>query len=168
MRSRHHSTISSASSGDGVEPVVELDRGDDDLAPFVVGDAHDADVADRGMAEQHRFDLGRVDVDAAADDQVRAAVGEEEVAVVVDVADVAEREVLAPVRAVGLLRRLEVLEPALGRLQVDGADRARGDVACVVVEDPDVVGRRRPCRRCPASSATPATPTAVPEPSVAA
>ena len=45
---------------------------------------------------QHRLDLGRIDVHAAADDEVRAAVGEEEVAVVVDVADVAEREVRRP------------------------------------------------------------------------
>ena len=52
-----------------------------------------------GMAEQHGLDLGRIDVDAAADDQVGAAVGEEQVAVVVDVADVAEREVVAPVGA---------------------------------------------------------------------
>ena len=48
-----------------------------------------------GMADQHRLDLGRIDVHAAADDEVRAAVGEEEVAVGVDVADVAEREVVA-------------------------------------------------------------------------
>ncbi len=47
------------------------------------------------MADQHRLDLGRIDVHAAADDEVRAAVGEEEVAVGVDVADVAEREVVA-------------------------------------------------------------------------
>ena len=157
MRSRHHSTSSSATLGDGSTPGVGLDRRHHDLAPLVVGDADDADVADRGMADQHRLDLGRIDVHAAADDEVRAAVGEEEVAVVVDVADVAEREVVAAVGAVGLLGRLVVLEAAgRRRLQVDGADRARRDLGAVVVEDADVVGRvdladgarlRQPLRR---------------------
>ncbi len=93
------------------------------------------------MAEQRGLDLGRIDVHAAGDDEVRAAVGEEEVAVVVDVADVAEGEVRLPVRAGGLLGRLEILERIVGRLQVHGADRARGHVAAVVVEDAHVVRR---------------------------
>jgi hypothetical protein len=37
------------------------------------------------------------------DDEVGAAIGEEEVVAVVDVADVAEREVVAPVRRRGLV-----------------------------------------------------------------
>ena len=43
---------------------LRLDDGDHDLAPLVVGNADDADVADRRMPDQHRLDLGRVDVDA--------------------------------------------------------------------------------------------------------
>src|SRR5262245_7681988 len=104
---------------------LRLDHGNHDLAPIVVGDAHHADVAHCRMADEHRLDLGRVDVHAAADDEVGAAVGEEQVAVVVDVPDVAQREVVAGVRAFGLLGRLVILEArAVGRrrLQVDGAD----------------------------------------------
>ena len=79
----------------GLDAGLRLHDGHHDLAPIVVGNADDADVADRRMADQHGLDLGRIDVDAAADDEVRAAVGEEEVAVGVDVPDVAEREVVA-------------------------------------------------------------------------
>ena len=44
-----------------------------------------------GVADEHVLGLARVDVHAAGDDHVRHAVGQVEVAVVVDVADVAER-----------------------------------------------------------------------------
>ena len=54
-----------------------------------------ADVGDAGMFEQRRLDLGRVDVGAAGDDHVLGAVGDEQVAVGVEVADVAEAEPLA-------------------------------------------------------------------------
>jgi len=80
------------------------------LAPVLVGNAEDRDVADLGMREQRSFDLGRVDVDATRDDHVDLAVAEEEIAVLVQVADVADREEpVAPVVG-GLLRILVVLE----------------------------------------------------------
>ena len=90
----------------GCSSTTDLHR----LAPLVVGHADGGGVADRGVLEQHRVDLGRVDVHAAGDDEVGGAVGEEQVAVVVEVADVAEGEVVAPVRPVGLVRVLEVVE----------------------------------------------------------
>ena len=124
-------------------PACELDRGDDDLAPLVVGHADDTGVADRRVPEQHRLDLGRIDVHAAADDEVGAAVGEEEVAVLVDVADVAEREVVAAGR-----RRRSSRAPCSTRTRLAaGAFRytvpivPRRDLVAVVVEDADVVGR---------------------------
>ena len=53
------------------------------------------------MREEHLFDLARVHVHAAADHHVGGAVGEEEVAVVVEVADVADGErAVAPRRSV--------------------------------------------------------------------
>jgi hypothetical protein len=66
------------------------------------------------VGEEHRLDLGRVDVDAAGDDEVGAAVGEEQPAVVVEVADVAEGVPLALVGALGLALVLEVGEAADG------------------------------------------------------
>ena len=82
---------------------------------------------DGGVREQHRVDLPRVDVHAAGDDQVRGAVGEEEEAVVVEVAHVAEGEVLASVGAVGLGVVLEVAEAIVrGRLEPHEPDLAGG------------------------------------------
>src|SRR5262245_9705886 len=127
---------------------LRLHCGDHDLAPFVVGPPDHADVADRGVGEQHRFDLGGVHIHATGDDEVGAAVGEEQVSVIVDVAHVAEREVRAPVRTLGLLGRLEVFEPVVvGRPQVDGADTAGGELIARLVEDPYVVGRVDPSDR---------------------
>ena len=83
----------------------------------------DDDVGDRGMVDQRRFDLGREHVGAAADDQVDAPIGEVQVAVVVDVAHVADggQPVGGDVERTGA----EVGRPAVGRrLHVDVADLA--------------------------------------------
>ena len=69
--------------------------------------------ATAGMGEEHGVDLGRVDVHAAGDDEVGGAVGEEEEAVVVDAADVAEGEEVAAVGRPGLVVVAEVLEARL-------------------------------------------------------
>ena len=45
------------------------------------------------MTDQLGLDFSRIDVHSPADDEVGAAIGEEEVAVGIDVAVVAEREV---------------------------------------------------------------------------
>ena len=49
----------------GRDAVDELDDGLDLLAPLVVGDADDGDVADRRWARQHALHLRRVDVHPA-------------------------------------------------------------------------------------------------------
>ena len=74
-----------------------------------------------GWVDEHVLGLLRVDVHAAGDDHVRLAVGEVEEAVVVEVADVAERRpALRVARALRLLRVVVVLELAAA-LEVDGA-----------------------------------------------
>ena len=121
------------------------------------------------MLEQHVVDLGRVDVAAAEDDEVGAAVGEEEVAVVVDVPDVAQGEVVAAVRRLGLVAVLEVLEaPDVGRLEVDRADRAGRELVAVVVGDLDVIRRIDLADGAGLARATCAGRPTVPVPSVAA
>ena len=64
----------------------------------VVGRGVDRDVLDARVLAQGVLDLERVDVDAAADDQVLAAAVEVEVAVLVEPAEVADRERALPVR----------------------------------------------------------------------
>ena len=68
-------------------------RGDDPgrrrLAPALGGHAGDRRVGDGGMLAQHRLEVARVEVEAAADDHVLAAVEQGEEAVVVEAADVA-------------------------------------------------------------------------------
>ena len=44
--------------------------GADDLAPFIVGHADDADLGDMLVLREHVLDLARVEVHAAADDHV--------------------------------------------------------------------------------------------------
>ena len=101
---------SSSSSGVDVDTHPRLDHREHGLAPLLVGDADHGHVGDGRVLEQHGVDLGRVDVHAAGDDQVGRAVGEEQEPVLVDAADVAEREVVAAIGAVGLVRVAEVLE----------------------------------------------------------
>ena len=99
---------------------LRLDDREDTLAPLVVGDPDGAGISHRGVLEQHGVDLGGVDVHAAGDDEVGRTIGEEEEAVLVDPADVAEGEVVAAIGGSGLLLVAEVLEPRLaGRLDPD-------------------------------------------------
>src|SRR5947207_2112079 len=72
---------------------AQLDHREHLLTPFRVRDPDDGDVGDRGMLEQRGVHLGRVDVHTARDDEVGGAVGEEQETVVVEIAQVAEREV---------------------------------------------------------------------------
>ena len=89
---RQNARSSSAELVAGVDAVGRLDDRLDLLAPVVVGDAEHGDVGDLRVREQHALDLGRVDVHAARDDHVGLAVAEEQVAVLVEVADVADGE----------------------------------------------------------------------------
>src|SRR5262249_31331588 len=72
-----------------------LDDRDQRSPPARVGDADHRHVDDVGMRGEDVLDLERVDVHAARDDHVVLAVGDEEIAVGVEVAHVADREVVA-------------------------------------------------------------------------
>jgi len=70
----------------------KLDNGFHDFAPLIVGHPDDRDVDHGGMLGQHPFHLDRVDVLAAGDDHVLQPVLDEDVAAVVDSADIAGAE----------------------------------------------------------------------------
>jgi hypothetical protein len=117
----------------------------DRFAPLVVRHADRRDIADGGVLDEDGVDRGLVDVHAAGDDHVRGAIGEEQVPVVVQVADVSQREVVAPVRRGGLHRVVVVLEP-LSResgLDVDESDLAARQLLPVLVADPHLIVRSR-------------------------
>ena len=83
--------ISAASPSPGSAP-GRLDHRLDLLAPVVVRDAEDGHVGHFGMHDDLGLDLGRVDVRPARDDHVGLPVAEEQEAVLVQVADVADGE----------------------------------------------------------------------------
>ena len=70
-----------------------------------VGPADDAGQRDRGVLDQRVLDVARVDVEAAADDQVLLAVDDVQVAVRVPVADVPGVQPSVADRLGGDLRR---------------------------------------------------------------
>ena len=72
--------------------------GDDRLAPALVGQPEDGDLAHGRVADDDLLDLDRVDVLAAGDDHVLLAVDERDVAVLVDLAEVAGVEPAAAER----------------------------------------------------------------------
>src|SRR5262249_8309690 len=75
----------------GAQPraVVEFDVSGEDLAQLVVRDPEHGAVAHARQGQQAGLDLGRVDVDGAADHDVGAAVVEVQIPVGVEGADVA-------------------------------------------------------------------------------
>ena len=82
-----------------VGPGAELHDRLDLLAELPVRHADDRDVEHVGMLDEHVLDLDAVHVLAAADDHVLGPVDEVQVAVVVEVADVAAAEPAAGQRS---------------------------------------------------------------------
>jgi hypothetical protein len=78
----------------GVEVGVGLehDEGSQALPVLVIVDADDRDVGDLGMIGQEVLDLAREDVLPAGDDHLVVTPGDEQPALLVDVADIAGRE----------------------------------------------------------------------------
>src|SRR5207247_11011058 len=62
---------------------------DDHLAPFAVRASDHRDFAHAGVPEQHLLDFARIDVGAAADDDVLGSILEREVAVGIERAEIA-------------------------------------------------------------------------------
>src|SRR6185437_638820 len=122
--------------GRGRRALLERDGGADLLAVLVVGDAHDRGLPDRRVLVEHLLDLARVDVVAAADDQLLLAVHDVEVAVLIDAAHVAGVQPAVDDR---LGRRLRPLPVALHHVVAaddDLAHLALGHLVAVVVDHP--------------------------------
>src|SRR5690606_33969072 len=68
------------------------DDGGDLLAVMIVGDTDHSRLDDVGMLVEHLFDLARLDVVPAADDQILETVHDAQVALVVELTEVAGAE----------------------------------------------------------------------------
>ncbi len=120
-RPPRNASSSPVSSGPGPAPGDRFDHRLDFFAPVVVRDAEHGDVGHRRVAGKLGLDLGRVDVHPARDDHVAAPVAQEQVAVGVQVADVADGEQLARPRRPRLLLVLVIGERRRAHLHVDQA-----------------------------------------------
>src|SRR5262249_6083377 len=73
----------------GLDHATTLDEGGNDLAPTLVRDSDHGHLGDCGTKRQPACDLDRRDVLAAADDHVVDAAGDEEIAIIVEIAGIA-------------------------------------------------------------------------------
>src|SRR5579862_5491965 len=127
--------------------VVKNDREADLLAEPGVGDREGGTAGDRRMAHREILDLRRVDVVAAADDEVLLAADDLEAAPVIEAAKIARHEpALAVERAFGRFLVVEVPQHQAGAAPADLADFARPDFAIgvLLVPEADLVGAAGP------------------------
>ena len=108
---------------------LELHEGHRHLAGVAVGQADRRGDLDRGMAHQRLLDDDRVDVVAAADDQVLRAPGEPEVAVLVEPAEIARVEPAVGQHRALVVARVEIAWRHLRAPHQHVTDRARRAVA---------------------------------------
>src|SRR5260370_16883208 len=95
------------------------------------------------LRREDGFELGRVDVLAAGHDEVVRALVDEEIALVVLVADISAMEPAAGVSGFGRVRIAPVFTQQIGTAQQDLAALARRDVGAVSADDPRRAMRSR-------------------------
>ncbi len=116
--------------------MLELDDSHHHLALGFVGHADDRSVTHLGHRQDLSLDLGGIDVDPATDDQIGAAVADEEPAILVEVPDVPGGDEPGPVDRLAALVIALVGEVAVRRDPgVDVAHLARRERPAVGTED---------------------------------
>src|ERR1700736_3285637 len=105
------------------------------LAEFLVGDAEHRAVMHAGNRMQRGFDFGRIDVDPARDHHVALAVADEDVAVLVDVADIARGDKTVALDLGAFFRLVVVGEVRVaGDLRINLADLGLAERGPLVAE----------------------------------
>src|SRR3984957_17691811 len=113
------------------------------LAEFLVGDAEYRAVVDAGNRMQRGLDFGRVDVDAARNHHVALAIADEDVAVRVDVADVARGDKTVALDLGALLRLVVIGEIRIIRYpRIDLADLALRQHPAILADEAQFRARR--------------------------
>mgnify|MGYP000942391913 CR=1 FL=1 len=111
---------------------------------IAVGRADDGGLADPGTAAEHPLDLARVDVDAAADDQVARAASEGQVAALVELAEVAGAEPAVAQHLGRLLGPAPVAGHRLLAAHAHLADLPAGELGAVLAADAQLDADQRP------------------------
>src|SRR5262245_55045713 len=125
--------------------VVGDDVGDGDLAAHIVGQTDDRRLADPWILEQQLFDLARIDVEAATDDEITPTTAERVVAVGCADAEVAGLEPTVLERGGRRLRAPPISREKVRRANLYFADFVVGEYLAVVADDArGHTGERRP------------------------
>jgi hypothetical protein len=146
--SRETERIELALECDGVGAAARHDASDDLLAPFLMPAADDRDFGDRCMRLQHFLDLARIDVGAAADDQILRPILERQESVAVLRAEIAG---VQPAAGERIRRSLGVAPIALHHRRPAHqyfADGAGDERRIPRAADPDFDARLRDPDRC--------------------
>ena len=138
--------------------VVRLHVRGERLAELGVGNAEHRAVGDLRHGDEHRLDLGRIDVDAAGDHHVGLAVADVEIAVAIEVADVADRHEPVAVDRFAVLRPVDVGEVRVGGLAaIDQPRLERRQQVAGIVHDAHVGAGAAAARPSPDGCAIPPT-----------
>ena len=101
------------------------------LAEFLVGDAEHRAIVHAGNSMQRGFDFGGIDVDAARDHHVALAITDEDVTVLVDIADIARGDEPVAFDLGALLRLVVIGEIRIARhARINLADLALRQNSC--------------------------------------
>ena len=113
------------------------------LAEFVVGDAEHRAIMHAGNRMQRGFDFGGIDVDAARDHHVALAVADEDIAVLVDIADIARGDESVAFDLGALLRLVVIGEIRIAcYARIDFADLALRQNSSIVADKTQLGARR--------------------------
>src|SRR5216684_4343015 len=131
----------------GAGSLVKYDRQAHLLAEPLIGDREGSNAGHGGMAHREVLDPGRVDVVAAADDQILLAADDFEAALFVEPPEIARHEPAAAVeRILGRLLVVEIAEHQAGAATADFADLAGSQFAvrAVLLKEFDLIGAAGP------------------------
>src|SRR5712692_10299775 len=127
--------------------LVKYDRQAHLLAEPLIGDREGSNAGHGGMAHREVLDPGRVDVVAAADDQILFAPDDFEAALVVEPSEIARHEPAAAVeRILGRLLVVEITKHQAGAAPTDLADLAGShfEIGVVLLKEFDLIGPAGP------------------------
>ena len=113
------------------------------LAESLVGKTEHSDLGNGGIPVNRRLDLLARDILAAADDDVLLAIDDEEIAVLVEIADVARQEITVSGEGCGgLLGPVPIFPEIAHRADADFAAHALRDRAAIAAQDSEIDQRR--------------------------